>query len=62
MKLPVLPVYYYLDHFEEMLAFVGKTYGAILTAEHRDFVVRFDGLSKDARCLLIRMLNREDQG
>lgn len=25
MKLPALPVYYYLDHFEEMLAFVGKT-------------------------------------
>jgi DNA polymerase-3 subunit epsilon len=61
MKLPVLPVYYYLDHFEEMLAFVGKTYGAILTAEHHDFVARFNRLSKDARCLLIRMINRRGE-
>jgi DNA polymerase-3 subunit epsilon len=58
MKLPVLPVYYYLDHFEEMLVFVGKTYGGILTAEHHEFIGRFDGLSRDARCLLIRMINR----
>jgi hypothetical protein len=26
MKLPVLPVYYYLDHFVEMLRFVERTY------------------------------------
>jgi DNA polymerase-3 subunit epsilon len=58
MKLPVLPVYYYLDHFEEMLVFVGKTYGGILTAEHQEFIERFDGFSRDARCLLIRMINR----
>jgi hypothetical protein len=58
MKPPVLPVYYYLDHFLEMLAFVAKTYGPILTNEHREFVTRFENLSKDARCLLIRMLNR----
>jgi DNA polymerase-3 subunit epsilon len=58
MKLPVLPVYYYLDHFTEMLAFVAKTYGPILTDEHREFITRFENLSKDARCLFIRMLNR----
>ena len=58
MKLPVLPVYYYLDHFVEMLQFVERTYGEILTAEHRAFIARFHGLSKDARCLLIRMVNR----
>ena len=58
MKLPVLPVHYYLDHFEEMLSFVGKTYGSILTAEHQEFITRFDGFTKDARCLLIRMINR----
>jgi DNA polymerase-3 subunit epsilon len=58
MKLPVLPVYYYLDHFEEMLVFVGKTYGGILTAEHHEFMGRFSRLSRDARCLLIRMINR----
>ncbi len=59
MKLPVLPVYYYLDHFTEMLAFVSKTYGPILTDEHRDFMTRFEALSRDAKCLLIRMINRQ---
>ena len=58
MKLPVLPVYYYLDHFVEMLDFVQKTYGPVLTGEHRAFMARFHGLSKDAQCLLIRMVNR----
>ncbi len=58
MKLPVLPTYYYHDHFEEMLAFVSKTYGSILTAEHHEFVSRFQKFSKDAQCLLIRMVNR----
>ncbi|KRR25276.1 DNA polymerase [Bradyrhizobium lablabi] len=57
-KLPVLPAYYYLDHFVEMLGFVQRTYGLILTAEHHDFIARFEGLSKDAQCLLIRMVNR----
>jgi DNA polymerase-3 subunit epsilon len=58
MKLPILPVYYYLDHFSEMLAFVGKTYGSILSHEHQAFLTQFRGLSKDAQCLLIRMVNR----
>jgi DNA polymerase III subunit epsilon len=58
MKPTTLPVYYYLDHFVEMLHFVEKTYGVILTEEHRSFTARFRGLSKDAHCLLIRMVNR----
>jgi DNA polymerase III subunit epsilon len=58
MKLPTLPVTYYLDHFEEMLGFVARTYGPILTDEHHAFMARFGGFSKDARCLLIRMINR----
>ena len=41
-----------------MLAFVGKPYGAILNAEHHSFIARFKGFSRDARCLLIQMLNR----
>jgi hypothetical protein len=57
-KLPVLPTFYYLDHFVEMLAFVQKTYGSILADEHLAFVARFEVLSKDAQCLLIRMVNR----
>lgn len=58
MKLPVLPLYYYLDHFVEMLQFVEGTYGTILTEEHRSFIARFHVLSRDAQCLLIRMVNR----
>jgi DNA polymerase III subunit epsilon len=58
MKRPDLPVYYYHDHFVEMLAFVRATYGSILTDEHDIFVNRFEHLSKDAQCLLIRMVNR----
>jgi molecular chaperone IbpA len=58
MKRPGLPVYYYHDHFVEMLSFVRTTYGSILTDEHGAFVLRFQSLSKDAQCLLIRMVNR----
>lgn len=58
MKRPELPLYYYHDHFVEMLTFVRTTYGSILTDEHNAFVVRFQSVSKDAQCLLIRMVNR----
>ena len=58
MKRPDLPTYYYHDHFVEMLSFVRMAYGPILTDEHDAFVSRFQGLSKDAQCLLIRMVNR----
>lgn len=59
MKRPVLPIYYYLDHFTEMLTFVSDTYAPILTEEHLGFIARFETLSRDAKCLLIRMINRQ---
>ena len=58
MKLPDLPTYYYLDHFTEMLSFVRSIYGTVLSDEHYAFITRFESLSRDARCLLIRMVNR----
>jgi DNA polymerase III subunit epsilon len=58
MKLPDLPTYYYLDHFTEMLSFVRSIYGTVLSDEHYAFITRFESLSRDARCLLIRMINR----
>ena len=61
MKRPDLPIYYYHDHFVEMLSFVRTTYGSILNDEHDAFVSRFQSLSKDAQCLLIRMVNRRGQ-
>src|SRR6516165_12589098 len=54
----VLPVYYYLDHFLEMLAFVRATYDSVLDEEHHAFFARFEMLSQDAKCLLVRMINR----
>ncbi|CCD95916.1 conserved hypothetical protein [Bradyrhizobium sp. ORS 375] len=58
MKPQVLPVYYYLDHFTEMLDFVKRTYGSVLSHEHHVFIKGFDDLSRDAQCLLVRMVNR----
>jgi DNA polymerase-3 subunit epsilon len=58
MKRPTLPLYYYLDHFMEMLEFVRTTYGEVLIGEHHAFMAQFRTLSKDAQCLLIRMVNR----
>lgn len=58
MKRPDLPVFYYHDHFLEMLSFVQSTYGPILTGEHDAFILKFHSLSKDAQCLLVRMVNR----
>lgn len=58
MKLPILPVYYYHDHFKEMISFVTETYGAVLAPSHHAFIKQFRDLSKDAQCLLIRMINR----
>jgi DNA polymerase-3 subunit epsilon len=58
MRRPDLPPYYYHDHFVEMLSFVSATYGSILADDHDAFVLRFQNLSKDAQCLLIRMVNR----
>jgi DNA polymerase-3 subunit epsilon len=58
MTRPILPTYYYLDHFTELLDSVARTYAAILTPEHHDFIAQFRNLSKDAQCLLIRMVNR----
>src|SRR6201996_5908184 len=58
MKLPVLPAFYYHDHFTEMLFFVSESYGSVLTERHCAFVETFKRRSKDAQCLLIRMINR----
>jgi DNA polymerase III subunit epsilon len=58
MSLPVLPTYYYLDHFKEMLSFVESTYASVLGAEHRAFIQQFRELTPDEQCLFVRMTNR----
>src|SRR4051794_30045052 len=58
MKPPPLPVPYSHDHFTEMLSFVADVYAPVLDAPHRAFIATFAALSRDAQCLLIRMINR----
>ena len=55
MKRAVLPVYYYLEHFMEMLSFVETTYRAILGTEHYRFIEEFRTLSKDEQCIFVRI-------
>jgi hypothetical protein len=58
MKLPVLPTYYYLDHFIEMLSFVETTYRTVLDTTHHEFIHEFRLLPADEQCLFVRMVNR----
>jgi DNA polymerase-3 subunit epsilon len=58
MTLPILPTYYYLDHFTEMLSFVETTYAAILDRSDHEFIQDFRRLSADEQCLFVRMVNR----
>ena len=53
-----LPTFYYRDHFVEMLEAVATSYATILSAEHHSFIESFHELSKDAQCLLVRMVHR----
>ncbi len=54
-----LPTYYYLDHFDEVIRFVRERYSDLLSAELVPLFSSLDSLSRDARCLLVRLLNRK---
>jgi DNA polymerase-3 subunit epsilon len=58
MTLPILPTYYYLDHFTEMLSFVETTYATILDTSDHEFIRDFRRLPADEQCLFVRMVNR----
>ncbi len=53
-----LPDFYYHDHFNEMLAFVGRHYPHALAAEHEAFIGDFRHLGIAAQRLYIRLANR----
>ena len=55
----ILPSRYYLDHFDEMIAFVADKYDHALEASHRHFISTFRSLSLDAQCLYVRFANRK---
>ncbi len=54
-----LPPLYYLDNFEEQLAFVLSHYRHIIADDHLQIIDSFTSLSVPARCLYVRMANRK---
>uniref|UniRef100_UPI0040477314 exonuclease domain-containing protein n=1 Tax=Rheinheimera sp. TaxID=1869214 RepID=UPI0040477314 len=50
---------YYLQHFNELLQFVGLHYPAVLTTDSAAFIDDFNQLSEPGQQLLVRMLNRK---
>ena len=61
MTVKQLPIYYYHDHFHEMITAVASHYDHIIDVAHREFIRRFKALSRDAQCLYVRMANRRRQ-
>lgn len=57
--LPQLARRYYLEHFEEMVGFVEERYVHVLEKTHVRFLEEFRSLSRDARCLYVRIANRK---
>lgn len=51
------PLYYY-DHFYQMVDFILRTHGNILTQKEQSFIEDFRTLDLQAQCLYIRMYNR----
>ena len=58
-RFPVLPPFYYRDHFLEMMAFVKHVYGEVLGGDERRFMADYGSLSDTAQCLYVRMINRK---
>lgn len=61
MELPVLPAKYYLNHFFELIQVLENHYQPVLEESHRKFLNEFRGLSEDAQCIFVRMINRKGQ-
>ena len=59
MRPKTLPTYYYLDHFVEFLSYIKGPCSALLTAEHIDWIEKFNSLPKPQQCLVARVANRK---
>jgi DNA polymerase-3 subunit epsilon len=55
---PTLQPFYYLDHFHEMVGFLRRHCGALLGECEEAYLTNFQGLSRDAQGLGVRMANR----
>ncbi len=54
-----LPTGYHLAHFREMLSFVERLYGGILSQTERAWIADFRALDTNAQSLFVRMANRK---
>lgn len=55
----VLPPKYYLDYFQDLVAFLESNYAHIIGGPERTFLNDFQSLSEDAQCLFLRFSNRK---
>lgn len=53
-----LPPKYYLTYFQYLIDFVKKKYQHILDETEQQFLLDFEGLTEDEKCLFIRFCNR----
>src|SRR5690606_32206338 len=61
MRQPLENPFYYLDNFQQVLAWVGLHHGDLLDDEERGFIDRFGQLPQASRALLVRMIMRKGQ-
>ncbi|WP_346766587.1 exonuclease domain-containing protein [Paraglaciecola sp. 20A4] len=54
----VLPEKYYLDHFNEFIAYIEQHCRALLLTQHVQFINGFKQLEHNAQCMLVRVINR----
>ena len=53
-----LPPKYYLEYFQYLINFVQKKYQHILNETEQSFLIHFEALTEDEKCLFIRFTNR----
>lgn len=51
--------FYYLDNFQQVLAWVGRHHGDLLDETERVFIERFAVLPQPSQALLVRMVMRK---
>ena len=56
-----LPEKYYLEHFNEIVSFVLQHCQHLLGPQHQKFIDIYQGLSEDAQCMLVRVINRQSR-
>ncbi|GAA3935627.1 exonuclease domain-containing protein [Litoribacillus peritrichatus] len=53
-----LPEKYYLQHFEEFIAYISSVCGSLLDDKDKAYLSSYQALPEPAQCLLVRLLNR----